>query len=581
VLRVVLGSDPSSSSSSRVLRPFNNVCSEGHAAALRTIRHLHLDRAAELGVPLQRQLAVLAAADHATALTLHSSQVEGLVACLLQQLERQSAQQELLMGQGVLQLSLGDADNTPPTGNATNSSTCHHSNHPSHALTTPTSTSTSSSSSSRASGAAASHPITLPAAKPRGPYFKQLTVTGPVTAATIQHLEQLLDLLPGTQTLEEVVLWGESDPALVGYYRAVLSCLTEQEPIGYVGRLMAAEMSAPEPRPCTTHTTIASSGSSSSWRSSCHTLAAVLRYDAGEDPGHTPLDVSHLQPLLGPQQTLFLVGVSAAGLPQCTASLKDLQALHTIAATSCGPEVLAAAAQLTNLHHLGITANDHPMNALPAAFSGLVHLTSIDFTGQRVSGEALEVVCSIPRLQYLNLTYTEGSTTLPASISRLVNLEALWMDNTEVCSLPETMTALTALRMLSWNLLAPTAPLELGVVWRMKRLRIVSLLDYYLSTVPEAISQMTSLEVLDVTALLLRALPNAVSALVNLRALRVDAPALRYLPEGITALSSLQYVSAPSVVPQEQSSAVMAFLEGRKAQGCTLKLAPAGAGSSR
>jgi hypothetical protein len=557
VLRVVLGSDPSSSCSSRVLRPFNNVCSEGHAAALRTIRHLHLDRAAELGVPLQRQLAVLAAADHATALTLHSSQVEGLVACLVQhQVQPQEQKEEEGVAEGIQWLSVGEGAAVP-----TNPSKIISSNQPT--LTT---------SSSSAADAAATHPITLPAAKPRGPHFKQLTVKGPVTATTIQHLEQLLDLLPGTQTLQEVVVWDSSTDwqmeqcKHLWHSQQFWSGTTDE----ILWRLGAAAASPPQDLGSTS-----SSSSSSSWRSSCHSLRVV----AFTRFAFTPLDFVDLQPLLGSAvqlQGLFLAGVSAEQLQVFVGPWQQgLQRLHLQDMGHHGPGVLAAAAAgLTSLRHLGISRSDDPITVLPAALTALVHLTSLDLSANVLNQEVLEGVCSMTRLRCLTLDAAQGFSTLPPSISNLVSLNVLELYNSPMGSLPEAMTALTALWHLSWSQWRATAPLELGVVWRLRSLYLLTIWDDHLAVLPDAVTQLTNLRALDVAGQALVALPSNISALVDIWRLDLDAPELHVLPEGVTALTRLRALHAPGVVLQEQSPAVQAFLEGLQAQGGRLTLAP-------
>jgi hypothetical protein len=85
VLRVLLGTSPSSTLGWRLLRPLHTSCSNGRAAALRTIHHLRLDHAHKKGVPYSRQLDVLEAADQATALTMSSEQIGGLLGALEQQ----------------------------------------------------------------------------------------------------------------------------------------------------------------------------------------------------------------------------------------------------------------------------------------------------------------------------------------------------------------------------------------------------------------------------------------------------------------------------------------------------------------
>jgi Leucine-rich repeat (LRR) protein len=242
-----------------------------------------------------------------------------------------------------------------------------------------------------------------------------------------------------------------------------------------------------------------------------------------------------------------------------------------LAVADCGPEVLACVANMTNLRHLGMSACFTPFDTWPEALTALVHLTSLELTGNVLTAEALEGVCSMTGVQHLNLTTSTGFTSLPPSISKLVNLT---LESSQVESLPEAMTALTALRVLSWSQEEAVAPLQLEVLCRLKGLYTLLLTDHHLAALPEAIGHLTSLLILRVTGQALAAMPASMSALVNLMQLRLDAPELRTLPESITALTRLDEVTALGVVLQEQSPAVQAFLAGRQAKGCRLTLAP-------
>jgi hypothetical protein len=577
VLRVVLSADPSAATSSSVLRPFHSVCSEGRAAALRSICHLHLDRAAEQRVPPERQLAVLAAADHATALTLHSSQVEGLVACLLEG-QQQNEDEQVLVQEGIQQLSLeptaGAADSTALTTNAINSSSCH----PTHSLApNPISAASSSSTTTTTDIEAGAATNTLPAAKPRGPYFKQLTVTGPVTAATIQHLEQLLDLLPGTQTLEEVVVEDAIKPGVLEYYREVWESLSWQEPRWLFGLASGAAAQAYSSTTSSSRTRVGPAipaTDSSSWRSSCGAMAVALKHTGIENPSHNPLD--QFAPLLGSLQqprSLFLAGVSLGSLPRWVGRLQPLQALQIVVTLSVEGEVVSSMAALTNLRHLGINACVLPITTIPAAFTNLVHLTSLEFTISTLTPEALEGVCGITTLQQLNLMHTKGFTSLPNSISKLVGLRGLMLQNTEVTTLPECLTTSTALGMLMWSHRDAAVALELEVVWRLRSLYVLEIADDHLAALPEDIGQLTGLLSLGVASRALAGLPDALTTLGQLRSLYLDAPQLRALPEGITALTGLKQLRATGVRLRKQPPAVRGFLEGCQGQGCGLDLA--------
>jgi Leucine-rich repeat (LRR) protein len=183
------------------------------------------------------------------------------------------------------------------------------------------------------------------------------------------------------------------------------------------------------------------------------------------------------------------------------------------------------------------------------------------------------------RLQRLDLIGSSGITSLPTIISRLVRLDWLALEGCPVRRLPQTMTALTGLRMLSWcSDREATAPLQLRVVWRLRNLCALKIADNHLAALPGAISRLGYLQSLHVHGRAVKAVPGTLSALVRLKTLYV-ARRLRSLPEGITALTRLREVTTPGVVLHKQLPAVRAFLAGRQAQGCRLELAPSDSNS--
>jgi hypothetical protein len=416
-------------------------------------------------------------------------------------------------------------------------------------------------------------PPTPPAAKPRGPYFKQLTVAGPVTAATIQHLEQLLDLLPGTQHLEEVVL--QDNIKQLSFYRDVWTSLLEPHPRRLFG-IMPQPQSNSSSRSRASRLPPSTCSSSSSWRSSCDSLAIAAPFWEAEDPTYTGPGLDALQPLLGSLQqprALFMAGVSLAALPEYVTRLGSLQALHVAATLTLSEQVVASMAALTNLRHLGMMACVDPITTIAAAFSNLVHLSSLEFTANTLTPQVLEGVCSITTLRQLNLMHTAGYTSLPDSISKLVGLRVLWMQSTPVSSLPEGMTALTELGMLKWSCRNGAVPLDLDMVWRLRSLHLLKIEDDHLAALPEAVSQLTDLLVLTVRSKALAAVPDALGTLPELVSLHLQAPRLHMLPEGITALTQLKQLSAPGARLRKQSPAVRAFLAGCQVLGGRCELA--------
>jgi hypothetical protein len=551
---------------------------------------------------------VLTSANLATSLTVRSTQMPGLVACLTPQQQQEEDEQELVdwFDQEELDQMRDRFQQLLRNFDAAASSmflttTTISSSNPTAASSSTTTTTTSSSSNSRrstnsssAAGGVASD-STLPAAEPRGPSFKRLIVTGPIYATTIQHLEQLLDLLPGTQHLQEVLFIEELEGAV---------CQAFVKALAYVKAVHKFQVQGPgtdqqQLQPSTTTSSSSSSttttsssdrggggsssrlsghgtvpdSTSSGWRNSCHTLAMV----PSPRGRHREFDLSDLRPLLGQQlRTLLLVGVPADRLWMYDEPLRSLQTLQLLAVGSWGPRALAGAARLTNLRHFGMggSVTSTSIAALPAAFTALVHLVSLDLTSMELTQEVLEGVCNMTRLCQLDLSSTRGFTTLPHSISNLISLKTLMLQTSSVGSLPESMSALTALKGLAWSQKAATAPLALDVVWRLRGLTALRIMDHHLAAVPAATSQLGSLRSLHLCGQALAVLPSSMSALAELESLCLIAPRLRVLPEAITALTRLKELAALGVVLQQQTPAVQAFLAQCQAKGCQLKLAP-------
>jgi hypothetical protein len=526
VLRVMLGSDPRRPSSSSVLRPFHSVCSEGREAALRTISHLLLYKAAKRGMPPEQQLRVLAAADQAMSLTIRGSQMDGLVACLVQQLEQQQQAQEeeegftdRLLQDGMLRLSFGSSaaapDITPPpvptNSSGSSGSGCGSSSYHTQVLTATCGSATRSSSTSSitTTGAPSSHPK-MAGAKLHAPVLNHIMVTGSVSTAS---LEQLLDLLPGTQHLQEVLLCNRGNGPVFEDFLKLLEGLTGAP--GFPERVQHRAGAHAQQRQSRSTSGGGGSGGGgsqdsrgpapagirSSWRSSCCSLAVVLTPRGTERPAAPRISIQRLRPLLGrlqQLQNLFLIGVSVGQLRLYVDALRPLRLLHIEGMGSCGPAVLACVAGLTNLRHLGINGSASSLTTWPEAFTDLVHLFSLDLRQNLPTEDVLEGVCSMTRLHRLNLMCTAGFTTLPPSISRLQKLNCLMLYKSDVGTLPGCMTALTGLRMLSWSQDAATEPLPLEVVWQLTRLHYLWIKDHHMASLPEAISGLSNLQMLAV-----------------------------------------------------------------------------------
>jgi Leucine-rich repeat (LRR) protein len=300
---------------------------------------------------------------------------------------------------------------------------------------------------------------------PGPPRLRRLTVTGPVSEESIQQVAQLLDLLPVTQKLRELMLEEAPGKHMQACYEV------------WVGKTAHAEIMQQAandtdlPKCPTASSSNSSTGrharrqppSGEGWHSSCRALFVSL--EAAATPA---LPVSILRPLLGPLQGLGVLALNhpqAAHLPLYAASLRGLRGLQISGLQDGGQEVADWVAGLPDLCYLRIGACDNYTLPMLVTFTCPSRLISLSLQGVRLDDAMLEGVCAATSLQFLNLHTSNGFTTLPDSISRLTGLQVLQLTQTEVVRLPECMTALTALDLLGWSLLHRTQALDLQIVW--------------------------------------------------------------------------------------------------------------------
>jgi hypothetical protein len=568
---VLYRTNPKSTYGCDLLQPFHVACSEGRAAALRTITHLQLYKCQEQGLPYPKQLALLEAADQATALTLSTEQLGGL----LEACEQQQLQQDVAALEATLNTILAMEDSCRGA---------------------PYTAANSSSSSSKGAGVVLDAPPHAPAAKPTGPRLTHLIVFGVHTKATVQQLVALLDALPYTRHLSQLFLQTSSnynvldtsdkdDTARFFGGPWPWETFAAAAPLAVEAAAAPAVGAGSSPPP--THTASTSSTSSrsaagggaapgvSTWRSSCRVFVANMRI---MDQMRAPYAVlSDLAPLLEAAQQLQVMGLERAdvgALPKCAAHLHSLRALHIRSADISGAGVAGAIAGLTNLRHLGIVWGQKdcaldPVTYIPAAFSALVQLTSLDLSGTYITEQGLEGVFVLPALKQLDLSGSSYLERLPSSISRLTSLEVLkFNDATAVC-LPGSMTALTRLRGLEWGSMGGgDDPLQLDVVWRLRSLQHLVLSDDTMTELPAGVAQLTALTQLSVKAPL-KKVPDSLTTLADLQVLQLHAnpfggpPFRAVLPQGITELSKLTRVVFPTQQLARQPPAVKAFVQAR------------------
>jgi Leucine-rich repeat (LRR) protein len=522
VLGVLFSANPSSTYAKDLLRPFHEYCSSGRAAALRTIRHLRLDRSEE---PYPRQLWLLEAADQATALTIQTTQIPGLLAALLQQQEQQQKEEEEDEHQAQLASAAGG------------------STHP------------NTSSSRAAPWPQQPFVPVVSAIKPRGARITHLAVVGEPTLAITQQLEQLLDVLPATQHVEQIVLYSPDESLQSAKWTDWWVRTYSSQ---WVTNHIEAAVEDPHPyrfiisRATNSSTSSGSSGSrrvdnstagrggmvphraaAGSWRSSCHTLVADLM--SKRLVGDDQQQLSDLGPLLAALeqqqlQVLYINGADATDLPQFAATLRPLRALHMEYVQGADdPSVVGPPGDLPHLRHLGV------LHALPAGLAhvpiapgALPHLTSLDLSGAGWTRATIEQVCNISGLRKLDLSGTVFDEveleSLPECMSRLTGLEQLVMYRSDVVSLPDSMTALTRLRRLVWETSADgiTAD-QLEVVWRLKSLQQLSLRCKDLVLLPAGIGQVAGLTKLRLDIQSLAELPCSLSMLAQLQQLHIMA----------------------------------------------------------
>jgi hypothetical protein len=551
------------------------------------------------GMPYSRQLALLAAAQQATALTIHMDQVEGLLHAFTPQ-QQQEQQQDAPAPESTELLAV-QKGHLMPAGHAA----------PHSSDTTPGDhISSSSSQAAGAPGALQAVTRAPPAAKPCQRRLTHLTIRGQPTCASLQQLEQLLDALPGTQHLQQIVLDNAEHEAMY--------CCSDitKTPQGALWTVAAGSVleDLGGPGSCSTPPTTsamaaAPSGSSSSmqllrpgapfvgngndvsWRDSCHTVLVGQRFGYGTN--RTNVKDGELVQLLGRLQqlrALFLHKVQAGGLEQCAPHLKGLRALHLGGGFGFIVEsaTLKAVAALTNLRHLGLNSPLFLCD-LPNAFTALAHLSSLDLNDTEVSEQGLEVVCSITSLRRLDLTASLGRRDLPDGVSRLACLEQLVLNKNRLGRLPDSFTCLhrlvslqlketrlyglpggmTGLQRLEWTGDYKHCMNGYGCYsagWeRLVCLTGLQHLFIYttVSDLPSGVSVLAALTELVLKAPRLQAVHCSLSALQRLERLTLLAPQLTALPEGITSLTQLRYIKAYSCtsMPGGLSPAVQVHTE--------------------
>jgi hypothetical protein len=616
VLQILLKTDPRKPYAADLLRPFHGTCWAGWAAALGTVRQcLWISRGCNLpsneegqppyNVPCAHLLRVLAAADQAQGVAFHSEQLGGLLSALTDQSPHQQQQQQVegALQQSLAQVSLDDkqagslswknlfSDNTSSLTFNPSSSSSRAVSLSSGSTMGVVNDSSSGSDGSRATGAGnlllTAAPHTPP--KPCGAWLTTVGVEGVITAATMQQLVSLLDLLPRAQRLQHVEVRSLKAGAAPSSRRCdmrwrgkeVQAALEEDGTTTLIDITASSSRGSSSSddavrggtsiRTCvgvSSSTSSTSTGGAvgplcldtSTWRSSCRTL-----YCHGQ---HGTVRIADLVPLLESVQQLRgvdLADMDCAGLPgSVSSSFQQLLVLSMTGVNNMSDGSLwAAVAQASRLQSLSATGS-RDLTSIPPEIGNLGYVTRLDLSRTGITSSGLEAVGGMTSLRELKLFDCWSCTTLPNNISRLIRLQSLELTFAAVARLPDSISALTGLSCLDWHYYHGNSPVQLEEVWGLRGLQHLSLyLGSGATAVPTAIRQLTALTHLTLygaTPDYMEDLSATLAPLQQLRQLNIRTVGTGHVPDSITALTQLLVFSVPGGGLQ-LSPAVKAFVK--------------------
>jgi hypothetical protein len=196
-------------------------------------------------------------------------------------------------------------------------------------------------------------------------------------------------------------------------------------------------------------------------------------------------------------------------------------------------------------------------------------------TGDAALGDVVVVVDASgrPRLwpRTVNLA-SQGLTAVPPELlepRRAASLVELNLGANQLTSLPEAVRGMVSLETLYlYRNQLTSLPEEVG---GMVSLETLNLYRNQLTSLPEGVRGMVSLETLDLEGNQLTSLPEGVGGMVSLQGLGLAENQLTSLPEGITALTGLKQLNLrgnPLVRPQTPT--VEAWLAALAASGCDI-----------
>ena len=130
---------------------------------------------------------------------------------------------------------------------------------------------------------------------------------------------------------------------------------------------------------------------------------------------------------------------------------------------------------------------------------------------------------------------------LPDSLGQLKNLRELYLRNTKLTALPDSLGQLASLEYLYlYNTPLAALPESVG---QLKSLRGLWLFNTPLAALPKSLGQLASLETLNLSGTPLAALPDTIGQLASLETLWLGSTPLAALPESLGQLASLQELS--------------------------------------
>lgn len=135
-------------------------------------------------------------------------------------------------------------------------------------------------------------------------------------------------------------------------------------------------------------------------------------------------------------------------------------------------------------------------------------------------------------------------TSLPESIGQLTNLKSLYLQSNKLISLPKSIGQLTNLQTLYLrNNQLKSLPESIGQLTKLQRLSVE---DNQLTSLPESIGQLTNLQSLFVDKNKLTSLPGSIGHLIKLESFSLQNNKLTSLPESIGQLTYLESLALQS-----------------------------------